>query len=116
MYEIYVRRPSNNPGKPYLLAGFENKNETQNYLDYLKGRYPHSKFIVKEHLIPEKRARAFWKDLMGTLGYDTKSTHGIMSTEMIAERMDIEEPRAEMFLRGCVEYKITERQGGGWVV
>ena len=116
MFEVYVRRPSNNPGEPFLLAGFETKKETQDYLNYLKGRYPRSKFIVKEHIIPEKRARAFWKDLMGTLGYDTKSTHGIMSTEMIAELMDIEEPRAKMFLLGCQEYGITERQGGVWVV
>ena len=116
MFEIYVRMPKNNPSEPYLLAGFETKKETQDYLDYVKEKYPKTKLIVKEHLIPEKRARAFWKDLMGTLGYDTKSTHGIMSTEMIAERMNIEAPKANMFLLGCQEYGITERQGGGWVV
>lgn len=66
----------------------------------------------------EAKARAFWRDLMGTLwgDPDTKSTHGIMSAELIADHMGIPVDTASEFLFACCRYGITERQGGGYVV
>ena len=62
----------------------------------------------------ETKTRAFWRDLMGTLWGDPscKTTHGIMSAELIAEHMGISVGKAETFLWMCCHYGITERQGG----
>ena len=69
-------------------------------------------------MITEKMAKAFWRDLMGTLwgNPDCKTTHGIMSPYLVADHMHMEEERAEEFLWSCIKYGITERQGGGFVV
>lgn len=66
----------------------------------------------------EEKARAFWRDLMGTLwgDPDTKSTRGIMSAELIADHMEISVETASELLFACIRYGITERQGGGYVV
>lgn len=66
----------------------------------------------------EAKAKAFWRDLMGTLwgDPDTKSTRGIMSAELIADHMGIDSETASEFLFACIRYGITERQGGGYVV
>ena len=64
------------------------------------------------------KANAFWRDLMGTLWNDpdTKTTHGIMSAELIADHMGIATETASAFLWQCVEAGLTDRQGGGFVV
>ena len=68
--------------------------------------------------IKESQAREFWRDLMGTLRYSTKESHGIMSVGLIADYMNISVEKANAFLRRCAEddLRLTERQGGGWVV
>lgn len=65
-----------------------------------------------------EKAKAFWEDLMGTLWGNPKctSTHGIMGAELVAEHMNMTPEKANAFLWACVEYKLTERQGGGFVV
>lgn len=66
----------------------------------------------------EAKAKAFWKDVMGTLWNDpeTKSTHGTMSASLVADRMGITEEKANDFLWKCVELGLTDRQNGGFVV
>ena len=68
--------------------------------------------------ITEGMAREFWRDLMGTLWNDSecKSTHGTMSASLVADHMEITEETAERFLWACVNYGITDRQNGGFVV
>lgn len=68
--------------------------------------------------INEKQAREFWRDLMGTLWHDpeTKATHGIMGSGLIADHMNISVEKANAFMWKCVEFGITDRQGGGFVV
>ena len=66
--------------------------------------------------ITEKAAREFWRDLMGTLRFTTKGTHGIMSANLIADHMNISTERANEFLWKCVELGITDRQGGAFVI
>lgn len=75
-------------------------------------------FLNDSRYITEAKAKAFWRDLMGTLWGDseTKSTHGIMSVELIADHMGISVETASEFLFACIRYNITERQGGGYVV
>lgn len=64
------------------------------------------------------KAKAFWRDLMGTLWHDpeTKSTHGTMSAALVADHMGITEEKATELLWACVAYGITDRQNGGFVV
>lgn len=73
---------------------------------------------MKTNIITEGMAREFWRDLMGTLWHDSecKSTHGIMSAELVADHMDISEEKATELLWACVVYGITDRQNGGFVV
>lgn len=65
----------------------------------------------------EAKAKAFWRDLMGTLWHnpECKSTHGTMSAALVAEHMNISEEKANEFLWSCVRYGITDRQNGGFV-
>lgn len=71
-----------------------------------------------EREISEEKAKAFWRDLMGTLWGDPncKSTHGIMSEQLIAEHMGINAEEALEYLNACKDAGLTERQGGAWVV
>lgn len=66
--------------------------------------------------IPKGAARSFWSDLMGTLRFTTKGTHGILTTEAIAERLGITPSVARAYLYKCAELGLTDRQGGAWVV
>ena len=65
-------------------------------------------------------AKEFWRDLMGILWGDAncKTTHGKMGVGLIADYMNMSVERAEAFLRRCADkdLRLTERQGGGWVV
>lgn len=75
-------------------------------------------FFDKPEKITAEQAREFWRDFMGTVWRDPecKITHGIMSPYLVADHMGITEEKAEAFLWACVEYGITERQGGAFVV
>lgn len=65
----------------------------------------------KELEITEGQAKAFYRDLCGTVyGDANKNSCGIMPTEMIAERMKISTEIAEKYLFACVEYGITENR------
>ena len=66
--------------------------------------------------ITESAAREFWRDLMGTLRFSTKGTHGVMSAGLIADHMQIPVEKTNAFLWKCVELGITDRQGGAFVV
>ena len=59
-------------------------------------------------------ASGFFKDLLGVT--HTSGNDGVMSTSMIAEYLGIGDNEAEMYLRACVKYHITEKQDGRWVV
>lgn len=63
-------------------------------------------------------ARNFWMDLMGALWGDIycTTTHGVMSTALIAQHMGISADEAAEYLHACMHCGLTERQGGGWVV
>lgn len=66
----------------------------------------------------KEQVRRFWRDLMGTLysNPNRKYSSGIMSVDMISERLRCPVSVAEDWLRKCAQYGLTERQGGGWVV
>lgn len=66
----------------------------------------------------KEQAQEFWRDLMGTLwGNPNRDfSSGIMSEELIADYMNMPVGKATEFLRACAKFKITERQGGAWVV
>lgn len=65
----------------------------------------------------ERCARAFYKDLCGTVYKDpNKTCGGIMSICRISEIMGISPEAALNFMEILAKYHITERQGGMWVV
>ena len=71
--------------------------------------------------ITEAKAKAFWRDLQGTLfpdnpDFEGKHNHGIMSTEHIAERIRMSPETTETYLRACLKAKLTDRSCGSWVV
>ena len=70
--------------------------------------------------IREPYATAFWRNLMNVLWGDPNcsTTHGLMSSALIAEHLGISEDVAEAYLRRCAQddLNLTERQGGAWVV
>lgn len=75
-------------------------------------------FDSNGNIITKEMATAFWKDLMGTIWHDPerKTTSGKMSVEQIAYYMGISPDKAEAYLWACVENKLTDRQGGAFVV
>lgn len=71
--------------------------------------------------ITADQAKAFWRDLQGTLFPDNpdlegKCSHGIMSTEHIAERMQMDPETTENYLRVCLKVNLGDRSCGSWVV
>jgi len=64
------------------------------------------------------KARGFWEDLMGTIWHDPKRSYSsaVVSTEFIADRMNMSVDKAEQFMRACCELNLSDRQGGGWVI
>ena len=68
--------------------------------------------------VTENQTREFWRDLMGTLWGDpnTKVTHGIMSSALIADHMRISAEKANAFMWKAVELGLSDRQGGAFVV
>lgn len=92
-----------------------------NYVDYMNNQPMRDGMEIRsffDEINEETKAKAFWKDLMGTLWHDPecKSTHGTMSAALVADRMGITEEKASEFLWACVHYRITDRQNGGFVV
>lgn len=79
---------------------------------------------VDDMTITETQARNFWADLQGTLfpdnpDFEGKHNHGwILSTETIAERMQMDPETTEMFLRRCLanDVNLSDRASGCWVV
>ena len=71
-----------------------------------------------EKEIDEPKAKAFWNDLKGTV-YHGDLKHGTSATvqpEFVAELMGISVEKATEFLWACVRYKLSDRQGGGFVI
>lgn len=64
------------------------------------------------------KARGFWEDLMGTIWNDPKRSYSsaVVSTEFIADRMNLSVDETEKFMIMCNKAGLTDRQGGGWVV
>ena len=78
------------------------------------GMAPRRAFAV---LKTEAQAREFYRDLCGTVYGDANiNSQGIMSAEHIADLMGESLERTTDFLWACARYRITERQGGAWVV
>lgn len=68
-------------------------------------------------MITEEMAISFYHDLCGTYnGNANKTCQGIASAEHIAETMQISEERAMEFCNAMIQYGITERQGGAYVI
>lgn len=72
-------------------------------------------------IITTDQARNFWADLQGTLfpdnpDFEGKCSHGIMSTEHIAEHMVIDPETTENYLRACLKANLSDRASGCWVV
>lgn len=67
--------------------------------------------------ITEGMAREFYRDLCGTVyGDANKTCGGTMDAELVADHMKITSEEAEEFLRAMCHFKITERQGGSYVI
>ena len=73
---------------------------------------------MKTNRITKEMAKEFYRDLRGSmkLDPDSKATSGIVGPELAADHLGIDPETAGEFLRACVKYEITERQGGGFVV
>lgn len=101
----------------FLALRRENGTGSSNFREYVNNCMTYNNGTLEE--ITKEKATAFWHDLMGTLwgNPDTKETHGIMSADFIADTyLDITEGKANAFLWACVEYGLTDRQGGGFVI
>lgn len=68
-------------------------------------------------LKPKKLCQDFYKKLCEIVYGNTNiSCQGIMSAALVADHMKMTESEAEIWLRSCVLYGITEKQGGLYVV
>ena len=68
-------------------------------------------------MITKEMAQEFYRDLCGTYNGDANKTcQGIAGILHIAETMNISEEVAREFCHAMVQYGITERQGGGYVI
>ena len=68
-------------------------------------------------MITEKMAYEFYRDLCGTVyGSSNKTCGGVMSVGLIADHMRISVEKANEFCNAMIEYGITERQGGMYVI
>ena len=67
--------------------------------------------------ITKENTKEFYRDLCGTVyGDSNKVCQGVMSIELIAERMKISVEKANIFCEAMIKYRITERQNGMIVV
>lgn len=64
--------------------------------------------------VSKSQAEAFYADVLGT--FETNGNDRSVSAETIATRMGITERKAKKYLGACAKHRITERQGGGWVI
>lgn len=64
--------------------------------------------------VSKSQAENFFADVCGTVG--TNGNDLIVSADFVAECMGISAREAKKYLRACANHKITERQGGGWVI
>ena len=88
-------------------------------IDKVDGTYkPHFYKVIEHNVITKEQAKAFFRDVLGSFGFDPESTvtHGIVYHEAIAERLSIPMCKAEPFIYACYHYGITEKQGSGMVI
>ena len=68
-------------------------------------------------MITREMAISFYHDLCGIYnGNANKTCQGIASAEHIAETMQISENHARELCNAMIQYEITERQGGAYVI
>ena len=68
-------------------------------------------------MITKEMANEFYRDLCGVYnGNKNKTCQGIASPEHIAEAMNVSLGMVDEFCIAMVQYGITERQGGGYVI
>ena len=72
------------------------------------------RILYKFEGVSKSQAENFFADVCGTVG--TNGNDLVVSAEFVAERMGITVRQAKKYLRACATHKITERQGGGWVI
>lgn len=67
--------------------------------------------------VTKAQAKEFYRDVCGAYNGDANKTcQGIASAEHIAETMNISPNMVDEFCHAMVQYEITERQGGGYVI
>lgn len=77
----------------------------------------HMQILIPETEITREQATAFYNDLCSTVyGDSNKVCGGVMSVELIANRMGISFEKANDFCDAMIKYRITEKQGGMIVV
>ena len=64
--------------------------------------------------VSKRQAENFFADVCGT--FHTNGSDATVSAKTVATRMGITERKAKKFLGACAKHRITERQGGGWVI
>jgi len=64
--------------------------------------------------VSKSQAKAFFADVCGT--FHTKGSDATVSAKTVAIGMGITERKAKKYLGACANHRITERQGGGWVI
>lgn len=68
-------------------------------------------------MITKEMATEFYRDLCGVYnGNANKTCQGIANAAHIAETMNISPNMVDEFCAAMVQYGITERQGGGYVI
>ena len=90
--------------------------------EILERRYSYDYILIRDGRnvlwkfegVSKRQAEAFYADVLGTFG--TNGNDRSVSAETIATRMGISKRKANRYLWACARHKITERQGGGWVI
>ena len=72
------------------------------------------RILYKFEGVSKSQAKNFFADVCET--FHTKGSDATVSAKTVATRMGITERKAKKYLGACAKHRITERQGGGWVI
>ena len=100
----------------FLSLKRENGTDAEDFREYVNNCMTYNNGTLEE--ITKEKATAFWRDLKGIYWHnpDRKGTGATVYQWAVAERMDITEGKANAFLWACIEYGLTDRQGGGFAI
>ena len=110
-FDIYVIAPRR---KPVLVYRTETSKQANEWVKAREGIFTRFRFYI-DNLITKEMARSFYEDCVGTINHGVRNRWSLDEDD-IASKMGIDVDKATDYLWACAKYKITERQGGGWVI